>query len=95
MGVPHHGKLLYCWSQPGKVIALERAVLSSHGRGKEFTLSSRAPGSPFQMHLGTWVCLWRKLGKESEENEVLARELWHALQQTENPVKSLLGVVCI
>lgn len=37
MGVPHPGKMLYRWSQPGKVIALETAVLNSHGRGEELS----------------------------------------------------------
>ena len=44
------------------------------GEARNSAISPRAAGSHFQMHLETWVCLWGKLEKESEEHELLARE---------------------
>lgn len=44
------------------------------GEARDSAFSPRATGSHFQMHLGTWVCLWGELEKESEENEMLAME---------------------
>lgn len=95
MGVPHRGRLLYCSSQPGKVIASERAALSSPGRGKEFSHLSQCPWLSFPDAPGDLGLPRGKLGKDSGENEMLAGEPWHFLWWTEKPVNSLLGVVRI
>lgn len=49
------------------------------GEARNPAISPSALGSHFQMHLGPGYCLWGKLGTDSEENEMLAREPWHSL----------------
>lgn len=58
------------------------------GEARNSAISPRATGSHFQMHLGTWVCLWGKLEKESEEQEMLARKPVHFLWWIETLGKS-------
>lgn len=79
MGVTHRGDCSTVGSSQEKSLPWKELHSAPMGEPRNSAISPSAPGSHFQMHLGTWVCLWGKLGKDSEENEMLAREPWHFL----------------
>lgn len=81
-GLPCHGKLLHCGSQPEKVIALKRVVLSSVGVAGNSAISP-SDTSSLSVHLGTWACLWgnweRAMGKWN-----ISQGAWHFLWRKRN-----------
>lgn len=79
MGVTHRGDCSTLGSSQEKSLLWKELHSAPMRKPRNSAISPSAPGSHFQMHLGTWVCLWGKLGKDSEENEMLAREPWHFL----------------
>ena len=71
MDLPCHGKLLQCWSQPEKVMALQRVYSAPMGVARDSAITPSDAGS----HLGTWVCLW-----ENWEGTVGKMEHWPGIQ---------------